>query len=282
MELTNEFRVAVPLEEAWAVLTDVERIAPCLPGAQLQEVEGDQYRGIVKVKVGPITAQYKGVATFIEQDVAGHRVVLKAEGRDTRGQGNASATVTATLSPDGDDTVVKVVTDLTVTGKVAQFGRGVLADVSGKLMGQFVDNLHRDVLSGPTGPAGDGSVADTTAAAPDTGPAETASPAASTAAPSSTEAGPAPVSSTSATSAVATATDAPARTGGGSNGSDAPTAGNGSGATATVRRIDHPEPEPVDLVATAGSSVARRLVPLLGALVVSVLLWRLVMRRRRR
>src|SRR5580692_3022326 len=136
MELTNEFRVAVPLEEAWAVLTDVERIAPCLPGAQLQEVEGDQYRGIVKVKVGPITAQYKGAATFLEQDVAAHRVVLRAEGRDTRGQGNANATV------------VKVVTDLTITGKVAQFGRGVLAEVSGKLMGQFVDNLERDVLSG--------------------------------------------------------------------------------------------------------------------------------------
>src|SRR5580704_8805995 len=162
MELTNEFRVAVPLEEAWAVLTDVERIAPCLPGAQLQEVEGDQYRGIVKVKVGPITAQYKGVATFLEQDVAAHRVVLKAEGRDTRGQGNANATVTATLTPDGDATVVKVVTDLTITGKVAQFGRGVLADVSGKLMGQFVDNLERDVLS--AGTAADAPAADAAAA----------------------------------------------------------------------------------------------------------------------
>jgi carbon monoxide dehydrogenase subunit G len=148
MELTNTFRVSVPVEQAWAVLTDVERIAPCLPGAQLQEVEGDEYRGVVKVKVGPITAQYKGRASFIEQDAAGWRAVLKAEGRDTRGQGNASALVTATLVPEGSSTTVEVVTDLTITGKVAQFGRGVLADVSAKLIDQFVESLERDVLSG--------------------------------------------------------------------------------------------------------------------------------------
>src|SRR5580693_5749966 len=100
MELTNEFRVAVPVDQAWDVLTDVERIAPCLPGAQLQEVEGDDYRGIVKVKVGPITAQYKGTARMVTRDAGAHRAVLRAEGRDTRGQGNANATVTATLSSD--------------------------------------------------------------------------------------------------------------------------------------------------------------------------------------
>lgn len=147
MELTNDFRVPVPVEQAWAILTDVERIAPCLPGAQLQEIEGDEFRGIVKVKVGPITAQYKGKATFLERDDAGHKVVLRAEGRDTRGQGNANATITATLRGDADGTSVSVVTDLTVTGKVAQFGRGVLADVSGKLITQFVECLERDVLS---------------------------------------------------------------------------------------------------------------------------------------
>src|SRR5215210_796855 len=145
MELTNDFRVAVPVEDAWAVLTDVERIAPCLPGAQLQEIEGDEHRGIVKVKVGPITAQYKGAATFIERD-APRRAVLRAEGRETRGQGGASATITATLEPDGDGTKVVVATDLTITGKVAQFGRGVLADVSAKLLGQFVDCLESKVL----------------------------------------------------------------------------------------------------------------------------------------
>src|SRR3954471_3267153 len=148
MELTNEFRVGVPVSEAWTLLTDVERIAPCMPGAELQEIEGDEYRGIVKVKVGPITAQYKGKATFVERDEPGGKVVLRAEGRDTRGAGNANATITATLQPDGGGTKVTVNTDLAVTGKVAQFGRGVLADVSAKLLGQFVDCLHNDVLAG--------------------------------------------------------------------------------------------------------------------------------------
>ena len=153
MDITNEFRVATPPERAWSVLTDLARIAPCLPGAELQEVEGDEYRGVVKIKVGPITAQYKGKATFVERDDAARRAVLHAEGRDTRGQGNASATITATLEPDGDGTVVRVSTDLHITGKVAQFGRGVLADVSGKLMQQFADNLQKDVLSADDAPA---------------------------------------------------------------------------------------------------------------------------------
>jgi len=147
MKLENEFRVDVPVEEAWRVLLDVERIAPCMPGAQLQEVEGDEYRGIVKVKVGPITAQYKGVARITESDDADHRVVIRAEGRDTRGQGNASATTTAVLQPDGDGTRVSIDSDVTITGKVAQFGRGVIADVSAKLLDQFVACLERDVLS---------------------------------------------------------------------------------------------------------------------------------------
>jgi uncharacterized protein len=147
MKLENEFRVDVPVEQAWRVLLDVERIAPCMPGAQLQEVEGDEYRGIVKVKVGPITAQYKGVARITESDDSNHRAVIRAEGRDTRGQGNASATATAVLQPDGDGTRVSIDSDVTITGKVAQFGRGVIADVSAKLLDQFVACLERDVLS---------------------------------------------------------------------------------------------------------------------------------------
>ncbi len=147
MELTNDFRVGVPPATAWTVLTDVERIAPCMPGAQLQEIDGDEYRGVVKVKVGPITAQYKGAATFVERDDTNLKAVLRAEGRDTRGQGNANATITATLAPDGDGTRVTVVTDLTVTGKVAQFGRGVMADVSAKLLDQFVQCLETTVLA---------------------------------------------------------------------------------------------------------------------------------------
>ena len=153
MELTNSFRVGLPVAEAWAVLTDVERIAPCLPGAHLQEVEGDEYRGVVKVKVGPITAQYKGKATFQNLDVNNHVAVLRAEGRDTRGQGNANATITATLTPDGDGTAVQVVTDLAITGRVAQFGRGTLADVSTKLLNQFVECLETTVMAAPAGGA---------------------------------------------------------------------------------------------------------------------------------
>jgi carbon monoxide dehydrogenase subunit G len=164
VKIEDSFRVDVPVEEAWKVLLDLERIAPCLPGAQLTEVEGDEYRGTVKVKVGPITAQYKGVAKIEEADEAARKVVLQAEGRDTRGQGNASATVTATLVSEGEATTVNIDTDLNITGKVAQFGRGVMADVSSKLLGQFAENLQRDVLSGPTadetptapGPAGSG------------------------------------------------------------------------------------------------------------------------------
>jgi carbon monoxide dehydrogenase subunit G len=149
MNIQDSFRVGVPVEEAWNVLLDVERIAPCMPGAQLQEVEGDEYRGIVKVKVGPITAQYKGAARVVEADEAARRIVIKAEGRDTRGQGNASATVTASLAPAGDGTEVSIDTDLNVTGKVAQFGRGVMADVSSKLLGEFVTCLETNVLAGP-------------------------------------------------------------------------------------------------------------------------------------
>lgn len=177
MELTNEFDVSVPVDTAWTVLTDVERIAPCLPGAQLQEIEGDEYRGIVKVKVGPIQAQYQGKATFVERDDTAHRAVLEATGRDTRGQGNASATITAQLVPAGEGTHVTVTTDLTVTGKVAQFGRGVMADVSAKLLGQFVDNLEQTVLADAAAPAASSS-APTALAADDTA-VPTAAPGAS-------------------------------------------------------------------------------------------------------
>jgi uncharacterized protein len=154
MQLTNEFHVAADPATTWAVLTDLERIAPCMPGAQLQEVAGDEFRGVVKVKVGPITAQYKGTARFVEQDAGARRAVVTATGRDTRGQGNASATVTATLTPDGDGTHVSVSTELTVTGKVAQFGRGVMADVSARLLGQFAESLESTVLRAPMAGAG--------------------------------------------------------------------------------------------------------------------------------
>ena len=147
MELNNDFEVSAPIEKVWEVINNVELIAPCLPGAQLEEVENDEYRGFVKVKVGPITAQYKGGAKFVEKDDSNHRVVIRGEGRDTRGAGNAAADITASLESITEGTRVNVVTDLKITGKVAQFGRGVMADISKKLMGQFADNLSELVLA---------------------------------------------------------------------------------------------------------------------------------------
>jgi len=147
MELAHEFTVDTPVDRAWAVLTDVERIAPCMPGAELTEVDGDTYHGLVKVKVGPITAQYKGTASFVEKDEAARRAVLKAAGRDTRGQGNAAATVTAVMTQQGAGTRVEITTNMTVSGRVAQFGRGVMADVTAKLLQQFVGNLEANVLA---------------------------------------------------------------------------------------------------------------------------------------
>jgi uncharacterized protein len=154
MQFGNEFRVGVPVDEAWDVLTSVERIAPCMPGAELTGVEGDEYNGTVKVKVGPITAQYKGVASFESLDPDAHRAVLRARGREMRGQGNASARVVAQLTPEGDTTLVSIDTDLTITGKVAQFGRGVIADVSNQLIEVFATNLEATLAADrPADPA---------------------------------------------------------------------------------------------------------------------------------
>jgi len=153
MELTNTFRVAGPVDQAWAVITDLERVAPCLPGAALLGVDGDDYRGAVKIKVGPVTAQYEGVARFAERDDAEHHAVVRAEGRDVRGQGSAAATIDLQLSPRGDGTEVVVVADLELAGRVAQFGRGVIADVSGKLIGQFAQRLEEEMGREPGGPA---------------------------------------------------------------------------------------------------------------------------------
>lgn len=155
MHFSNEMRVSVPVDEAWDVLTTVERIAPCMPGAELTGVDEDsgEYQGTVKVKLGPITTQYKGVASFESLDPEAHRAVLQASGREMRGQGNASARVVAQLRPAGDAgdvTVVTVDTDLTITGKVAQFGRGVIADVSNQLLQRFAANLEAELAAAHT------------------------------------------------------------------------------------------------------------------------------------
>ena len=269
MELSNEFTVDVPVDRAWEVLTDVPTIAPCLPGAQLQEVEGDEYRGIVKVKVGPITAQYKGKATFVESDELARRAVIRAEGRETRGQGNASALITAEMHSEGERTRVKVSTDLTVTGKVAQFGRGVMADVSAKLMDQFADNLKSTVL------------ADAAAGAPGE-PGEPGAPVAVDA--------DAPPQVAGSTGAAADAADVVDTAGTAVSGVE-PVSTNGSHAGAgvdadaddrpRVRTFDLPEPEPVDLLDAAGTPVLRRILPVVGIAVVLLVVIRIVLRRRR-
>ena len=183
MELTNEFVIERPISETWKILNDLEFIAPCMPGAQLTEIEGEEYRGQVKIKVGPISANYKGKARFVEQDEAAGRAVLKAEGRDPR-QGNANALVTATLNALSDtETNVKVHTELSLSGKIASFGRGAIEDVSKKILGQFTDNLRDKLAEGTSSepPVADVSDAPAPADAP-----EVASSQADTSAPSAT------------------------------------------------------------------------------------------------
>lgn len=236
MELTNEFVIDRNIEETWKILNDLEFIAPCMPGAQLTEIEGDEYRGLVKIKVGPITANYKGKASFIEQDVENKVAKLKAEGRDPR-QGNANAMVTATMTAVGDDqTNVEIYTDLGLSGKIASFGRGAIEDVSKKILGQFTDNL-RDKLAEGTG-------ADEAPAA--AAPAATPAPA-----PAPAAAAPAPAAS-------------------------APAAGSAAAPSPGIRKIDSPEAEAVDLLdVVAGDSMAKKALPAAGvaALLLAIIYW---------
>jgi hypothetical protein len=236
-QLINEFTVNRPIDEAWTILTDIERIAPCLPGAELQEVEGEVYRGVVKVKLGAISSQFKGEANFLDRDDSNHTATIKGVGRDTGGRGNASAEITAkaeSLSPTS--TRVIVTTDLHITGKVAQFGRGIMGDVSSKLMGQFANNLNEMLDEQNL----DGAPAEEPKAA------ESADPVA------------APLAE------PATADDQPAAP------TEAPEAPK-------VRKINGPATEPIDLMEVGGSSIAKRLVPAIVALVVVLFL----LRRRR-
>jgi carbon monoxide dehydrogenase subunit G len=148
MDLEHSFTVPVPRDQAWDVLLDVERVAPCMPGATLDSVDGDEIKGRIKVKVGPITMTYAGTARFTERDQAAGVVQLEASGKETRGSGTASATVRSELHDQGDQTSVTVRTSLNVTGRPAQFGRGVMAEVSGKLIGIFAANLAEMLSAG--------------------------------------------------------------------------------------------------------------------------------------
>lgn len=138
MELTHDFVVPAPVEQAWATFMDLERVAGCFPGATVTEVDEESFSGSVKVKLGPVSLVYAGAGSFLERDDAAHRAVLEAKGKDKRGNGTAGATVTVQLAASGEGTRVDVTTDLSITGKPAQFGRGVMQDVSDKLLGQFV------------------------------------------------------------------------------------------------------------------------------------------------
>ena len=236
MDLENSFEVEAGRDVAWQVLNDVERIAPCLPGAQLEEIDGDQFKGSVKVKVGPVTAQYKGKAEFVERDEDGGKVVIKGDGRDSRGAGNATALITATLHEiSAEKTRVDVHTDLAITGKVAQFGRGVMADVSAKLMGQFADNLKEVVAAQQSAPAqGAGAPA----------PANTA------------------VGVPGAAAAAST------------NG--AAVTGDGDTTDAGPRKVTMPEAEAVDLLDAAGAPVLQRALPAVGIAALLLLVRRVL------
>jgi uncharacterized protein (TIGR03382 family) len=172
MKIANQFSVSAPIEQAWDVLCDLEQVIPLMPGAQLVGHEGDDYLGKVKVKVGPVTSEFTGKVRFVEQDRDQHRAVIDGKGKESRGTGNAAATVTAQLHEDGDRTRVTVDTDLKIVGKLAQFGSGMLQQVSEKLLGQFVESFEAKLTAenagspaSPASPASPVAPADTEAAA---------------------------------------------------------------------------------------------------------------------
>ena len=206
MDLEHSFTVNAPVDTAWSTMMDIEGVAECFPGATVTSVEGDSFEGTCKVKLGPIALVYKGSGSFVERDDSAHRAVIEAKGRDKRGNGTAGATVTMTMEQDGSDTRVRVVTDLNVTGKPAQFGRGVMQDVSDKLLGQFVDCLARTFDGGP---AGETAAEEPVAAAPTAGAAlsadEGGDPTSGTTAPGTSAEEPAPAAAAMPASAVTAA-----------------------------------------------------------------------------
>lgn len=168
MQLEHSFSVDAPIETVWAALIEPERVAGCMPGATLTEVDGDKFTGQIKVKIGPVALVYKGVGTFIEKDEGAHRAVIEGNAKESRGQGTAKATVSMTLKDDGGTTTGSVVTDLAITGKPAQFGRGMLSDVGGKIIDQFASCLSKKL--GDAEPAGQAETSPATGATatPDT------------------------------------------------------------------------------------------------------------------
>jgi carbon monoxide dehydrogenase subunit G len=309
MKLANEFTVHVPIEQAWRVLTDLEGIAPCLPGAQLTGVDGDVYKGKVKVKVGPVISEFAGTAQFAEKDDANHRGVIDAKGRDARSAGNAAALITAQLRPDGDSTVVTVDTDLKISGKLAQFGSGMIKEVSEKLLGQFVTALEAKIAAGDTalGATDDPSAAEPSAATggvaadgtasvdqardaePDRAPGGGAAEGRATPAvtpPTGTVRDAAASTDIAAAREVA-GTDAPLSETISSPDPGAPllTPGGASPLAAVEEAAPvpkngfagAPEPEPLDLMELAGGSIRKRLIPVaigVAVVVAAIVVWR--------
>jgi carbon monoxide dehydrogenase subunit G len=308
MKLANEFTVHVPVDVAWKVLTDLEGIAPCLPGAQLTGVDGDVYQGRVKVKVGPVISEFAGTARFAEKDDDAYRAVIDAKGRDARSAGNAAALITAQLRPDGDRTVVNVDTDLKISGKLAQFGSGMIKEVSQKLLGQFVASLEAKIAADDgtgtgTGGATAGAPAavldDTVGGTPDSRGAEPSNATGGTGAtPEATDAPPVGAGgATPAVDASGTAGDAEARTDIAAArevaGDEAPlsatstdehpstpllTPGGSAPLAAVEEAVPVPkrgfaataEPEPLDLMEYAGGSIRKRVLPVAVGVAVVV------------
>jgi uncharacterized protein len=209
MELDNVFSVPTSPARAWEVLLDVERIAPCMPGATVEEFDGEVVTGRIKVKVGPVSLTYRGTAKFIERDPEAQVVVLEASGKETRGAGTASATVRASLEPEssGDSTRVVIHTTMNVTGRPAQFGRGVIAEVGGKLVEKFADNLAQ-LISDSNAPSADASTPPAEASAVAAGGGTGAAEAGTDAAPAAvTPAAARPAASAAATPAAARGDD---------------------------------------------------------------------------
>ena len=204
IELDNSFTVPVPPEQAWDVLLDVETIAPCMPGASVLSVDGDEIQGQVKVKLGPLSLTYKGTAKFTEKDQESHTIAIEASGKETRGAGTASANVTATLKPGdtGTQTVVSIHTSLNVTGRPAQFGRSLLPEVSGKLIQQFATNLEAMITADT---ATDETAADEASVDAATEPVTGEAPV------PASETGEAPVAAATGTTAAAATPAAPAK-----------------------------------------------------------------------
>lgn len=250
MQLENEFVVPVGVDQAWAALNDPRRVAPCFPGATLESVDGDAFTGSVKLKLGPISMLYKGKGTFVERDDAAHRVVIDATGRDSRGGGHAKATITGTLTADGPSTAVRLVTDLAITGKPAQLGRGLIADVSNRIVDQFAACLATTLAAAPTEPTDAEPPTAASRAAAETGAvAATAGAAVPEPVPAAQ-----PVAPSAAQSAQEVTPQPPM--------APTPVAPRGSA-------------EAIDLLNVAGASVAKRLVPALVivAVIVAVGVW---------